>query len=92
MKEDNAFLIAVVIILVLLLFGGFGYGMMGYGGLGYRGMMNYRYDMTRDSYGFGFMWIFGWLLMVLSIIALVLFIMWLVKQLQSSGGRNVKRK
>ena len=92
MKKDNTFAIVVIIVLVLLLFGGFGYGMMGYGGLGYRGMMNYRYDIMGGFYWSGLMWIFGWLLMMLSIFALVLFIIWLVKQLQNSGGKNVKGK
>ena len=75
MKNDNTLIIVVIIILVLFLFGGF--GMMGFGG----GMINSFYG------GFGFMW-FGWLFMILITIALVLFILWIVKQLQNSGGKR----
>jgi len=71
MKQDNNALIAVIIIIIVLaLFGSF--GMMGYGG----GMMSGFYS------GFGFMWLFMTALWILIIVALVLFIAWLVKQLQ----------
>ena len=46
-------------------------------GYGYGGMMG------NFGYGFGVMWLFGSLFMVLILIALVLFIFWLVKQLQN---------
>ena len=36
------------------------------------------------GFGFGSMWIFGFLFMALILIALILFILWLVKQLQES--------
>ena len=72
MKEKNTLTIAMVIILGFLLLGGF--GMVGFAGMG--GMMG------TFNYGFGGMWIFGWLFMSLIVIALVLFIAWLIKQIQ----------
>jgi uncharacterized membrane protein len=55
--------------------------MMGSGNFG--GMMS-----GFNSSGFGFMWIFGWLFMALILIALILFIFWLVSQLQEGGKRK----
>ena len=80
-KENNAVIVAVIVLLILLIFGGF--GMMGFGNYG--GMMNWGYG------GFGTMWIFGWLIMSLVVIALVLFIMWLVKQLQNSENHRGRK-
>ena len=60
------------LVVFLFLFGGF--GMMGYGNGGMMGMMS-------GNYGSGMMF-FGWLYGVLILIALLLFIAWLVKQLQ----------
>jgi len=78
MKNDNNLITLIIVIAaVILLFGGF--GMMGFGNYGsYGGMMG------NWGYGFGGMWIFGWLFMVLVSVALVLFIIWMVKQLQSN--------
>ncbi|MEK6906112.1 MAG: hypothetical protein AABW81_00650 [Nanoarchaeota archaeon] len=44
----------------------------GFGGMG--GMMS-------GTYGYGFMW-FGWIFSLLVFVALVLLIMWLIKQIQ----------
>ena len=68
MKNDNTIII-VVIVLALFLLGGF--GMMGFGGcpmlgLGYTGAAS----------------IFNLIISILIIIAIVLFIIWLVKQIQ----------
>jgi chromate transport protein ChrA len=42
-----------------------------------------QYSMMSWMFGgFGFMWIFGFLFMTLIIIALILLIVWLIKQLQ----------
>ncbi len=72
-KISNNLVIAIAIaVLVILLFGWT--GMMGFGGMG--GMMGNLW------YGFGGMWMFGFLFMSLIVIALVLFIIWLIKQLQ----------
>ena len=74
MKDDNNLLIGIIIaVAVFLLLGMFGFG----------GMMGGGYGMMGNwGYGFGGMWIFGFLFMTLILVALVLFILWLVKQLQ----------
>ncbi len=74
-KENNLIIGIVVAVFVIFALGGT--GMMGFGSYGWMmGMMNGNYS------GFGFMWIFGWLIMILTIIVLVLFIIWLFKKLQ----------
>ncbi|MDP2926405.1 MAG: hypothetical protein Q8N99_08560 [Nanoarchaeota archaeon] len=80
MKEDNNLLNGIIITMaVFLLLGMFGFGgMMGGGGFG--GMMG--------GFGFGSMWIFGFLFMTLILVALVLFIFWLIKQLQDDNTRK----
>ncbi len=78
MKNENLLVWAGILVLVVFLFGGF-WGMMGFrsGGYGFGGMMNMMYG----TYGSGMMF-FGWLYGILVLIALVLFIAWLVQQLQ----------
>jgi uncharacterized membrane protein len=86
MTKDNmntALIVIVVVLLALILFGGF--GMMGIGNWGYGHMMSGFYG------GFGTMWLFGWFFMILVIVALVLFIVWMVKQIQQPAGRGSKR-
>lgn len=75
MKDNDNLLIGIIIaVAVFLLLGMFGFGgMMGGGGYGMMG-----------GFGFGSMWIFGFLFMTLILVALVLFILWLVKQLQEN--------
>jgi len=74
MKENNNLLIGIIIAVVVFLF----LGMFGFGG-----MMGGSYVMMGNwGYGFGGMWIFGFLFMTLILVALILFILWLVKQLQ----------
>ena len=76
MKNDNTALIVVVVVLAIFLFSGF--GMMGFG----------NYGMMSGFYGgFGSMWLFGWIFMSLTLVALVLFILWLIKQLNLEGKR-----
>ena len=77
MKNDNTALIIVVVVLAIFLFGGA--GMMGFPFMG--GMMSGFYG------GFGGMWLFGWLFMSLILVAFVLFILWLIKQLNLEGKR-----
>ena len=74
MKDNNNLIIGIIIaVAVFLLFGIFGFG----------GMMGGSYGMMGNwGFGFGGMWIFGFLFMTLILVALVLFILWLVKQLQ----------
>jgi len=80
MKDNNnnlliGIIIAVVVFLLLGIFV-FGGMMSGFGGYG---MMS--------GLGFGSMWIFGFLFMTLILVALILFILWLVKQLQNNKKR-----
>jgi len=73
MTENNT-LIIVIIAILFFLFSGF--GMMGFGSM-------------MGNYSFSGMWIFGFLFMALILVALVLFIVWLIKQLQTpSRGRK----
>ena len=58
MNNDSNLLIIGIIILIVILSGGF--SMMGFGGFGY-GMMSGLYG------GLGFMWFFGWIIMILII-------------------------
>lgn len=44
--------------------------------------------MSGFYWGDGFMWFFGWLFMILTIIALILFIVWLLKQLTKENSRK----
>ena len=79
MEDNNNLLIGIVIaVAIFLVFGMFGFGgmMPGYGMMGNLG------------YGFGAMWIFGFLFMALILIALVLFILWLAKQLQNNNRKR----
>ena len=71
MKNESIIWIILAIV-ALALIASFGFG--GYGGYG--GMMG-----GYGSYGSGMMF-FGWLYGILILIALVLFIMWLAKQIQ----------
>ena len=74
MKDNNNLIVGIVIaVIVFLLLGMFGFG----------GMIGGSYGMMGNwGFGFGGMWIFGFLFMTLILVALVLFILWLVKQLQ----------
>lgn len=71
MKQDNSLIWVVIAVAAFLLIGSFGFGWAGYG------MM----PMMYGSYGSGMMF-FGWIFGVLILVALILFIMWLIKQLQ----------
>ena len=83
MKDSNNLLIGILIAVVVFLV----LGVSGFGGMmgGYGMMGNW-------SYGFGGMLVFGWLFMILVIIALLLFIVWLVKQLQNTQSDRMSRK
>ena len=71
MKMKNESIVWVILAIVALgLIGSFGIG-------GYGGMMGMMYG----TYGSGMMF-FGWLYGILILIALVLFIVWLAKQIQ----------
>ena len=78
-NNENLVWIVAVIALIVLLFGGIGMGFGGYGGMG---------SMMYGSYGSGMM-LFGWLYGVFILIALILFIVWLVKQItKDNRGRR----
>ena len=70
MKTETILLIILGIVILALLLTGLGFG-------GYGGMMSMMYG----TYGSGMM-AFGWIYGILILAALVLFIAWLVKQLQ----------
>ena len=80
MRDNNNLIIGIVIaVAVFLLLGMFGFG----------GMMGGSYGMMGNwGYGFGGMWIFGFLFMALILIALVLFIFRLIKQLQHNNRKR----
>ena len=76
MKNEVLVMWILGLVVLLFLFGGF--GMMGFGGTyGYGGMMGMMYG----AYGSGMM-LFGWLYGILILVALVLLIVWLFKQVQ----------
>ena len=79
MENNNNLIIGIVVaIAVFLLFGMFGFG----------GMMGGYGMMGNWGYGFGGMWIFGALFMTLILVALILFILWLAKQLQNDKDKR----
>ena len=58
---------------------------------------NYNYPagcfgMMSGVYGYGGGFIFGWIFMILVAVALVLLIIWLVKQLTQPMQNNVRRR
>ena len=76
MKNETLLMWILGLVVLLFLFGGF--GMMGFGGTyGYGGMMSMMYGY----FGSGMMF-FGWLYGLLVLVALVLLIVWLFKQVQ----------
>jgi len=81
--EDNNLIIGIIITVVVFLL----LGMSGFGGMmGGDGMVG------NWSYGFGGMWIFGFLFMTLVLVALVLFIFWLIKQMQTPKSSRGNRR
>jgi len=86
MKNDNSLLIVILILLILFLFGGFSFGVMGFPFLGMGSMMNLFFP------GFSFMFIFMLLIPILVITSLVLFIIWIVRQLNEKPINSRKRK
>lgn len=70
MKKNNDLTTIVIAVIGIFLVLSLGANMIGFSGMGMMG------------YGFGTMWLFGWLFMILVIITLVLFIVWLIKEIQ----------
>lgn len=46
------------------------------------------FGMMGGAYGYGFGFIFGWIFMSLVIVALVLLIVWLTKQINNNGRKK----
>ncbi len=69
MKNNEVLIWILVAIIVILFFSGF--GMPWYGG-----MMGWMM-----GYGYGYP-LFGWIFMILITVALILFITWMIKQVQ----------
>ncbi len=69
MRKDNEQTTLIVVIIVVLV-------LFLFGGFGMGGMMGFPY--------WGMMG-FGWIFMILVIVALTLFIVWLIKQIQKNG-------
>ena len=80
MKDNETIVWILIVVAVIFVFSGF--GMFGYVGTsyGYSGMMG--------NYGFSGMWVFPWILMTLIFVALILFIIWLARQLQNPRRRK----
>ncbi|MBU2612713.1 MAG: hypothetical protein KKB62_03260 [Nanoarchaeota archaeon] len=70
MKKETLTGIIIAVVVLFFLFGGMGFG-------SYSGMMGTMYG----TYGYGMMF-FGWIYGVLIITALVLLILWLLKQIK----------
>ena len=70
MKKEMMIGIIIAVVVLFFLFGGMGFG-------SYSGMMSTMYG----SYGYGMMF-FGWIYGLLVIAALVLLVIWLVKQIK----------
>ena len=80
MKDDNDLLIGIAVFITVFLF----LGMFGFGGMvgcGYDAMGNWGYSLDGT-------WIFWSLFKVLILVALLLFILWLIKQLQNDNNKR----
>ena len=78
MDTEHIAIIAVVVLAVVIFGSMFSYG--GFSGLGGCGLgMMYGYNNTgASSVGLAF----GWIFMILILVSLVLFILWMIKQIQ----------
>jgi len=80
-NTNNTLIIILIAILAIFLIGGIsGSGMMGFGGCPMFGL-----SYTSTSFGIGS--IFGSIISILIIISIVLFIIWIVKQLQTKDKK-----
>src|SRR3989344_4502163 len=81
MEKNEIIIVVILVVIFTLLISGFGMmGFSNYGGFNNYGMGSMMQGMF--GYGFGFMWFFGLLFWILIVVAIVLFIIWLIKQLQ----------
>lgn len=84
--NKTALIVFIAVILALLLVMPWG-GMIGWNN-------NYRYGSMMGmmyNYGFSGMWIFGWLFMVVVLIAIVLLIIWLMQQIHKPQDYRRRR-
>ena len=82
-RETNWWMVIAIAAVVLLIFSGFGrFGWCGGSSYGSYGMMSWMFG---SGWGFmgGFMLVF-WIL-------IILFVVWLVKQMQHNGGHSGRR-
>lgn len=78
-SNDKIFLVVLIGLFALVILGSYGMNRGGYGFNGACGMMG----------GIWCYWpSFGWIIQVLVAIALVLLIIWIVRQLQTQGGKK----
>lgn len=77
-KDNNVLVIALIIIIVLFIFGGYGWSVMGSSNFG-------MWQMMLGSYGYNPGYVFAWIFHIVFFVAFVLLIVWLIKQIE---GRN----
>lgn len=78
MEQQNNTAIAVLVTVFVLILLLTGFGMIGFTSYGLSRTMQWMFGA-----GIGFIWIFMLVIPILIIIALVLFILWLIRQLQN---------
>ncbi len=83
MKNNDQWIWIVIAICAILLINFFGFSRMGR-----YGMRGGFYSNIIGGFGMGF---FGWIFMLLIIVALVLLIVWLAGQIKESKKRGVRR-
>ena len=85
MKEQSITGIVIVIVCIVVVLALIGsWCMMGFGG--------YQYGMMGYYPGFWFMPLIGGLFMILLVVALILLIVWLGKQMQQGANKPTRRK
>ena len=92
--EDKYITVIIAVFSVLLFLGFFATPMMGYGNYKY-GMMSGFNCFGSDQFsavGYGLMFLVMVVFWILVITALILFIIWLVRQLQRDDNHKIKRR
>ena len=77
MKNNQTLMWILVVVIIVLFFGGF--GMIGFP---FGGMMSGMF-----GYNYGFMPLFGWIYMTLVTVALIMLVIWLFQQIQNPRRR-----
>jgi flagellar biogenesis protein FliO len=89
MKNDNILVAVMVVVIALLLFGGF--GMMGFGGFGHMGYGSQTLCSNVGGiwcYWPNWMGVFSFLFMILIFVVMTLLIIWLARQLFQNEKRH----